>query len=944
MIIGIVSDIHIHAYPNRNPENNLYRLLQGSRLVSQNIIEVFKQNGCEAVIFAGDIVEKSIIRPYVQAEIKYFLDTIMSNFRGGWIIWGNHDLDSKSAVQTVTDSVLGVILPPNLIYAHQQIVNINGTTLAFSNWQPDFDLSWIQNPVDFLITHARINYSNASNFQPQQLDESKFNLAICGDIHYPGTKGKFVSIGVPQMCKLSDSPDSTGVILNTDTKEWKWVDLNPHKNLLKFVSTDKLDWDNKWDKSTLTYYIYSKPTVIDPNTGINVSVPVWSDIQALIDSSIVSNNLGNVHNEVLKYIDRFDYQDVDFNFTLTKFSCKNWRSIDDCTLYFDEGDKILIQGANGSGKSSLLSAIKYAFVDVSDTKGLSSLKPFIQFGTKDCWTEVEFIYQNNICRIRRGTKEFGLWINNEQMKYNDKKSFEADVRMRFPFIKFMDIFFLDADHNQLIGSMSVEKKSQVISGVLKLSKIDVYNNIATNLLDGVKKNGTELNNQIKQINKVLEFINDKLASPMYTQLPSISYNQLVNLRNEGLKIEQDNNAWVEYQKLVQPLQQKVNVLKAELKKLIAEKKKFRPEVDINNEIANYQNQISNLQNQIIELSNLKTQIEYKEAELNKLKNEGNQAYIDANNITMNSRCKTCGQPITTSDTLMAHKNELLKRVEEIRQIVVPLTEEINNLKASWAHSENIYNQLTNSINDFNTKISELRAELLNQSKVEKALEKNDKDLKKCQQQIQQIPVVKQVDLPDDFRAKMEKIKDDIIVWENYEGLVQDKARNTSDIDNIKQDLDKLSVIANELERYIKLTGPAGDIYSAILNKLANEFSDNQVKYEVRKYNNRGEHLNLESMYYNNGNWVDYEACSSGQKTVLDVHFLQKIIPRIGVLIMDEFFKHLDPENHDACIEALSNMNIGCTMISSHMESIAAFNNKSCKLSLNASGLTQIEYK
>jgi DNA repair exonuclease SbcCD ATPase subunit len=130
----------------------------------------------------------------------------------------------------------------------------------------------------------------------------------------------------------------------------------------------------------------------------------------------------------------------------------------------------------------------------------------------------------------------------------------------------------------------------------------------------------------------------------------------------------------------------------------------------------------------------------------------------------------------------------------------------------------------------------------------------------------------------------------------------------------------------------------------ILNKLAGEFSDNQVKYEVRKYTNRGEHLNLESMYFNNGNWVDYEACSSGQKTVLDVNFLQKIIPRIGLLIMDEFFKHLDPENHDTCIEALNNMNIGCTMISSHMESIAAFNNKSCKLSLNEGGLTQIDYK
>ena len=82
------------------------------------------------------------------------------------------------------------------------------------------------------------------------------------------------------------------------------------------------------------------------------------------------------------------------------------------------------------------------------------------------------------------------------------------------------------------------------------------------------------------------------------------------------------------------------------------------------------------------------------------------------------------------------------------------------------------------------------------------------------------------------------------------------------------------------------------------------------------------------------------ACSS-QKTVLDVNFLQKI-DRLGLL--EDELKHLDPENHDICLEMISQMNIGCIMISSHMESIAAFNNKSCKLSLNSGGLTKIDFE
>jgi ABC-type lipoprotein export system ATPase subunit len=140
-----------------------------------------------------------------------------------------------------------------------------------------------------------------------------------------------------------------------------------------------------------------------------------------------------------------------------------------------------------------------------------------------------------------------------------------------------------------------------------------------------------------------------------------------------------------------------------------------------------------------------------------------------------------------------------------------------------------------------------------------------------------------------------------------------------------------------------LTGPTGKIYEEIMNRLAEQFSDNQVKYEVITYNFRKkDHLDLASSYKNStGNWIAYQACSSGQKTVLDVNFLSKIVTRLGILIMDEFLKHLDPSNHEACIELIESMNIGCIMLSSHMETIAAFNNKSCKLELNDSGVTKI---
>ena len=98
-----VSDVHIHDYPQRNPSEK-FRLYQ-SKVVAENIIKVGRQEGADIIVFAGDVLEKTINRPYVQAEVKQFLDKIMQNFREGYIIWGNHDQDNKSIFSDLPDLI-----------------------------------------------------------------------------------------------------------------------------------------------------------------------------------------------------------------------------------------------------------------------------------------------------------------------------------------------------------------------------------------------------------------------------------------------------------------------------------------------------------------------------------------------------------------------------------------------------------------------------------------------------------------------------------------------------------------------------------------------------------------------------------------------------------------------------------------------------------------------
>jgi hypothetical protein len=257
-----------------------------------------------------------------------------------------------------------------------------------------------------------------------------------------------------------------------------------------------------------------------------------------------------------------------------------------------------------------------------------------------------------------------------------------------------------------------------------------------------------------------------------------------------------------------------------------------------------------------------------------------------------------------------------------------LAEEVNSKNADIVNSKAIRNELLKERSKVETlaeDIKEMRIELNN-----------------FYTQLHNMPVPEKVILPDNFLEELERLNNDIMIWENYlkdSKEASDIEKNIGQLDFQINDIDNNT---SELFKYIKITGTTGKIYEEVLTRLATQFTDSKVKYEVVTYSFKNkEHLELKSSFNNNGNWVGYQACSSGQKTVLDVNFLSKVVTRMGLLVMDEFLKHLDPANHDICIDLISSMNIGCIMLSSHMESIASFNNKSCVMDLNDSGVTKI---
>lgn len=942
--ILIVSDIHINDYPSKNPVEK-YRLYQ-ARIVAQNIIEAGKKYGCSIIVFAGDILERVINRPYILAEVKLFLDTVMKEFEMGFIIWGNHDQDNKGNEQDNIDSSLWVMLPPNLYYADGKEITIGNSRIAFSNWYPKFDLSWIQGCVDLLITHATIDYSGGlEHFKSQnkELDQSKFSLAICGDIHKMAQIDKFVSIGVPQKCKMGDSDDASGVVYDCINKTWQWVNLNPHDNLMKHKYTSDINLEG-WHQDENTWYQYKPSNIGISSNGVNeIQIPVWDDINNLINDIILQANLGPVHQSIINYLNNnVEYKEVDFNFTLRKLHCENWRSIDTHDFYFEWGDKILIQGKNGSGKSSLLSAIKYALIEYP-----GSLKDFIQFGCKSCLTELTFEYQGIVYKISRGFKSgkpvFGLEIDGNPQKYNNKNEFNEDMHLRFPFIDYMDVYFFNSDHSRLIGSPEMkgkpERLAEIISKFFKLDKIDAYNGMALGMKDELEKAMSEWEIKRKEAISRYSLVQSELSS---IDIPQRNREDCEKDKADGLELQRKAREWENWKNTVGPLHTKIDLIENDILKLQGEIGKLRDKEIILREIQNIQEEIGKINLSISELKDSERIFQSEYRELQRISDEGKKLKEKIDNLGRNNFCPTCHKPLSSHEDLEIHKAEL--------------EEELGRLGAEYGNKHSQVEKLWENFNSSVPKIKSLESdrETLNKEILKRNIEiesgnrllqekgRKEKELEECKAQLNSLVQPEEVTLPQDFTEIMMFLDRCIETWKRYEDLERRKMMEEREIALCESELAKTSQGMDELLKYIKLTGPTGKIYEEIMKKLADQFTDNDVKYEVESYNfKKKDHLALKSYYNNNGNYVAYDSCSDGQKTVLDIHFLSKIVTGMGLLVMDEFLKHLDPGNHELCIGKIQEMNIGCILLSSHMESVGGFNNKTCNLSLNDSGLTNI---
>jgi DNA repair exonuclease SbcCD ATPase subunit len=172
-----------------------------------------------------------------------------------------------------------------------------------------------------------------------------------------------------------------------------------------------------------------------------------------------------------------------------------------------------------------------------------------------------------------------------------------------------------------------------------------------------------------------------------------------------------------------------------------------------------------------------------------------------------------------------------------------------------------------------------------------------------------------------------EISEEIVNINNKLNLHHNKFNLLNSIEKLNLELkqlesDELSFLDKEVIyiKYMNLMKSDGVILTEILKRLTEKFSNEMFQFKTLSERKNGAlYSDLSVKYKVDGDYLNYEELSSGQRTLCDVYFLFRTILSSGVLILDEFLKYLDINNINTAIEFLESMNIKNLVVSTHSD-------------------------
>ena len=423
------------------------------------------------------------------------------------------------------------------------------------------------------------------------------------------------------------------------------------------------------------------------------------------------------------------------------------------------------------------------------------------------------------------------------------------------------------------------------------------------------------------------------------RVPTRGIAELRALQAEGYEIQKKATAWLDYQMKSSERFSRIEILDREIQKIQSELGILEPFESLEAVMEKTKTDLLVAREKETKIQGMSVKLRELQNSLNQVNTEGSKVWTEYQGLKQDV-CPTCGQPID-SELFLRYKQGLESQLTGLQNKQQQLQSEIGSLQFSQedlnqARAE--IKRLEDTVNDLiakKTKLGDLQTRLKS-SKTELAQLKSNSGTENIPEKVM---------MPENALQIMSSIESDISAWSRIEDLDKEIAQTELELQTAKSEISKTDSAVSELTRYISVTGPVGEIYTEVLNRVATEFSDNHVHYVASKFTFRKkDHLDLVSYYINpDGKKIVYDSASSGQKTMMDLHIMSKLTEGLGLVVFDEFLKSLDPGNHDEMLGMIKDMKVGTILLVSHQEGISGFQNKTMELSLGSDGFTRVQF-
>ena len=938
--ILITSDIHFDTYPTRTPTQD-YRLNQSYQVI-ENLLEVSRKEGAEYIFILGDLLEKQNRDSPVHSVVKKCLERLMTGFRCGYYILGNHDMNartvsSESSENDKINSYIHLYCPDSLIYADRKIIDIDGVSFGFRNYSAaeTLDLSFIEesgrSSVDVLCGHSSQNYTDGDPLFPvQAYDEGKVRLySFFGHIHQSVWKGSKVSIGVPQRAKITDDTPKV-VIFDTLTRDWKYVDADPGKKLMDLKETDTGDSDY-FDPAQNVYYIIKKKPTENKELLKAISETNYDKI---FDAEVKAHGLEDIFRTIKDSTPLESLERLDLDFQVTAVRIKNWRTIKDYTQVFKRGDQFLVSGHNGAGKSSLYSALCFGL----SGKCPGQLKDNIRFGEKDTRVEVDLEFQGSGYTIKRGNSLVELWKNGQQLELGNKTQTKDGILKELPFIEAMDLLYYNEGNQRILGnsSSSDTAKLQILYKILGLNEIDAYNTVSTDLYKKLSKEFTSKHEQYliqeASLGEKRKYLND--LEIRYGSVSGFDVDTRVHDLERTLTGYQDlYKQKQEYDQEVQRNQRILSEIKGTelLLGTLQESLGDYGDPDVlGEEKTRLSLELSENQERLQEL--LKSQTEYSRLIGSRefIIREGQQLKKDLDNLEEEIHkpvmCSVYGIQcsLVTEDMKREKLQSRKENLEEKRKQKLQEYYDINTKISEMKSDSSAIEELNGVVSGLQGRLSEITGKINEYSRIQSQITQKKVYLGSLKTQAS-VCVREPIELPGDILTRISELSSEISTLTGYKRLQTEYQQASLKFQELKKEYTDAKNTLDKYSEFINLTKPSGIIYTKIFEIIMTSFSDSRIRYEVN-VTKRGEnrYINISSYIKRKTGDVSYSGASQGERCMMDIHFLSNLKVKFGLIILDEFLGNLDQDNHDEALKKMQSLETNLLFVTSHKDNLIPF--------------------